>query len=324
MSKKFDPSSFIGLFLGLVVILWGTIDLPSAKIEDNKKGPSILQRIMSKPIGSWDPEWKRMTTKWGQNKKLDKPGYLVTINAFWDVKSGFLVFAGVLAATFVSLPLASFGSVFRVAQVVFRDESYDYVGTINRIIERAEKSRKEGILSLESDLEQMSNPFFKKGIEYAINIKEPEGVRKKLADEKGAIEDRHAAGKEMFDHMASYAPAFGMMGTVMGLVVMMTSFGGENVTGEEISTTDKFAGLLGGMAMALITTFYGVVLSNLVFTPFANKLKRKSDDEMLHKNVITEGVVSIKSNEHPILIKEKLTLMVPTDVANVLHSENES
>ena len=124
----------------------------------------------------------------------------------------------------------------------------------------------------------------------------------------------------MFNYMAAYAPAFGMMGTVMGLVVMMSGFGGANVSGVEESTADKFAGLLGGMSMALITTFYGVVFANLVFTPFAGKLKRKSEMEMLHKDVIIEGVLCIKQNEHPILIKEKLSVMVPPDVATELEN----
>jgi len=319
--KKSDPGSLIGLFIGAVVIVWGMMDFPPGKIANKETGPDIFQRVMSQPLGHWDKEWEAMID-FTAKKEINRKGFLVGFNSFIDLKSMFLVLGGVLAATFVALPLASFGSVFQVLKVVFRNETYDYVGTINRICERAEKARKEGLLSLEADLQGMHNIFFKKGIEIAINTREVSDVRRMLETEKEYIESRHISGQEMFNYMAAYAPAFGMMGTVMGLVVMMSGFGGENVSGVEESTSDKFAGLLGGMSMALITTFYGVVMANLFFTPFAGKLKRKSEMEMLHKNVIIEGVVSIKQNEHPILIKEKLMVMVPPDVATGLEPES--
>ena len=320
MKKKSDPGSLIGLLIGFLVITWGTLDFPAGKISNKETGPDIFQTVLSKPFGSWDPKWKKKTD-FTSRESDNFAGYFVGFNSFIDIKSAFLVIGGVLAATFVALPLASFGSVFAVGKVVFRNESYDYVGTITRICERAGKARKEGLLSLEVDLEDMKNIFFKKGIEIAINTREVDDVRRMLETEKEYIENRHISGQEMFNYMAAYAPAFGMMGTVMGLVVMMSGFGGANVSGIEESTSDKFAGLLGGMSMALITTFYGVVLANLIFTPFAGKLKRKSEMEMLHKNVIIEGVVCIKQNEHPILIKEKLMVMVPPDVAVELHDD---
>ena len=325
---KSDPGSLIGLGIGILMVILGALDFPPAKIP--KDGPTLSQKLMTYPIGGitgiigigeWSPKWNKYID-FTSDEARNFAGYLVGFNSFLDVKSALLVIGGVLAATFVSLPMASFSSVFTVGKVVFRNETYDYVGTINRICERATKARKEGLLSLEADLEDMKNIFFKKGIEIAINTKEVTDVRRMLKREREYVENRHLMGQEMYSIMAGYAPAFGMMGTVMGLVVMMSGFGGANVSGIEESTTDKFAGLLGGMSMALITTFYGVVLANLVFTPFAGKLKRKSEMEMLHKDVIIEGVVCIKQNEHPILIKEKLTVMVPPDVADELESSS--
>ena len=193
-----------------------------------------------------------------------------------------------------------------------------------RLTRRMTKARKDGILSLEKDLEQMRNPFFRKGIEIAINEKEVTRLRFLLVQEKDAIEDRHIAGAELYSCMAGYSPAFGMLGTVMGLVIMMNSFGGGEVEAGAApqSTAEKFSGLLSGMAMALVTTFYGVFFANVFFTPMAGKLKRKDEMEMLHKNVIIEGVVSIKQNEHPLIIKEKLMTMVPPDVVLILQDEN--
>ena len=320
--SKFDIGSVIGITLGFLVLFIGFYDVtPVSKITADMPFEMYQNKILLNPFGTI------------QYKTDDAPGkvlngiggsYANTINFFWDLKSIAIVLLGVLAATFVNLPLSAFGDIVNVTKVIFRNESYDYVGTIDRICERATKSRKEGLLSLEKDLEMMKNPFFKKGIEIAINEKEVDRLRFLLDQEKDAIEDRHIAGAELYSCMAGYAPAFGMLGTVMGLVIMMNSFGGGEVEAGAApqSTAEKFSGLLSGMAMALVTTFYGVFFANVFFTPMAGKLKRKDEMEMLHKNVIIEGVVSIKQNEHPLIIKEKLMTMVPPDVVLTLQDEN--
>ena len=112
--------------------------------------------------------------------------------------------------------------------------------------------------------------------------------------------------------MGSYAPAFGMLGTVLGLIVMMNNFagGGTADMSASYSIADKFAELLKGMGTALITTFYGVFLANLVFLPIGGKLKRKSENELMLKNIVLEGIISIHAREHPVLIREKLMTFV--------------
>lgn len=320
--SKFDIGSVIGITLGFIVIFIGFYDVtPVSKITPDMQFEMYQNKILLNPLGTI-----QYKTEDGPGKVL--PGILGdygnTINFFIDIKSIIIVLLGVLAATFVNLPLSAFGDIVNVTKVIFRNESYDYVGTIDRICERATKARKDGILSLEKDLEEMKNPFFRKGIEIAINEKEVTRLRFLLVQEKDAIEDRHIAGAELYSCMAGYSPAFGMLGTVMGLVIMMNSFGGGEVEAGAApqSTAEKFSGLLSGMAMALVTTFYGVFFANVFFTPMAGKLKRKDEMEMLHKNVIIEGVVSIKQNEHPLIIKEKLMTMVPPDVVLTLQDEN--
>ena len=119
----------------------------------------------------------------------------------------------------------------------------------------------------------------------------------------------------MFLYMASYAPAFGMLGTVLGLIIMMNNFssGGE---GMEITASydvaERFADLLSGMGLALITTFYGVFMANMIFLPIGGKLKRRSENEMMLKSIVVEGIISIHAREHPILIKEKLMTFAPS------------
>jgi len=233
---------------------------------------------------------------------------------FWFISfnSILIVVGGTLAATMVNLPLKAVKNLFNILKNVFKGEDYDYVGIINEIVEKAQKARKDGLLSLEADLTNMREGFFKNGIELAINERESSRLRTFLNLEMNNITSRHIAGQELFLYMGSYAPAFGMLGTVLGLIVMMNNFAG---SGEEVSASydvsEKFAQLLSGMGLALITTFYGVFMANMIFLPIGGKLKRKSENEMMLKNIVVEGIISIHAREHPLLIKEKLMTFVP-------------
>ena len=231
---------------------------------------------------------------------------------FYNFNSILIVLGGTLAATLVALPLKAVGNIFNILKKVFIGEQYDYIGTIDEIVEKAQKSRKDGLLSLEADLPNMKAGFFKNGIELAINERESSRLRTFLNLELNNIQSRHIAGQELFLYMGTYAPAFGMLGTVLGLIVMMNNFAG---SGEESSASydvaEKFAQLLSGMGLALITTFYGVFMANMIFLPIGGKLKRKSENEMMLKNIVVEGIISIHAREHPILIKEKLMTFVP-------------
>ncbi len=231
---------------------------------------------------------------------------------FFSFNSILIVVGGTLAATMVNLPLKAVRNLFNILKNVFKGEDYDYVGIINEIVEKAQKARKDGLLSLEADLPNMREGFFKNGIELAINERESSRLRTFLNLEMNNIASRHIAGQELFLYMGSYAPAFGMLGTVLGLIVMMNNFAG---SGEEVSASydvsEKFAQLLSGMGLALITTFYGVFMANMIFLPIGGKLKRISENEMMLKNIVVEGIISIHAREHPLLIKEKLMTFVP-------------
>lgn len=234
---------------------------------------------------------------------------------FFSFNSILIVVGGTLAATMVNLPLKAVGNIFNILKNVFKGEVYDYVGIINEIVEKAQKARKDGLLSLEADLPNMREGFFKNGIELAINERESSRLRTFLNLEMNNIASRHIAGQELFLYMGSYAPAFGMLGTVLGLIVMMNNFAG---SGEEVSASydvsEKFAQLLSGMGLALITTFYGVFMANMIFLPIGGKLKRISENEMMLKNIVVEGIISIHAREHPLLIKEKLMTFVPNSL----------
>lgn len=232
---------------------------------------------------------------------------------FYNFNSIMIVLGGTLAATMVNYPLRNVLGIFSILKNVFIYESHSYEEEIEDLVEKAEKARKSGVMSLEADLPAIENKFMRSGIELAINERDASRLRMYLNLELRNIERRHNIGQEIFFYMGAYAPAFGMLGTVMGLIVMMNNFSGGSgaINSLDFDVAEKFAELLSGMGLALITTFYGVLFANLVFLPIGGKLKRKSDDEIMRKTIIAEGIISIHAKEHPILIREKLMTFVP-------------
>ena len=234
---------------------------------------------------------------------------------FWNFNSILIVLGGTFAATMVNLPLKAVTNIFNILKNVFSAEDYNYTGIIEEVVIKATKARKDGLLALEADLSRMEDGFFKNGIELAINERDTKRLRTFLNLEMNNIQSRHIAGQELFLYMASYAPAFGMLGTVLGLIIMkmnFTSGGGDLDLGADYSVAERFSELLRGMGLALITTFYGVFMANMIFLPIGGKLKRRSENEMMLKNIVVEGIISIHAREHPILIREKLMTFVPS------------
>jgi len=236
-------------------------------------------------------------------------------NIYWfmNFNSLLIVVGGTFAATMVNLPLKAVSNVFNILKNVFKGEDYNYSGVIDEIVQKATKARKDGLLSLEADIPKIRDGFFKNGIELAINERDAKRLRTFLNLEMNNIHSRHIAGQELFLYMASYAPAFGMLGTVLGLIIMMNNFAsGDNQGDISFSVAERFAELLSGMGLALITTFYCVFFANMIFLPVGGKLKRRSENEMMLKNIVVEGIISIHAREHPVLIREKLMTFVPS------------
>ena len=232
---------------------------------------------------------------------------------FFNLNSILIVIGGTFAATMVNLPLKALKNLPKIVKNVFKADNDDYNLVIEEIVQKAQKAKKDGLLSLEADLPQMRDGFFKNGIELAINERESLRLRTFLNLELNNISSRHIAGQELFLYMASYSPAFGMLGTVLGLIVMMNNFtSGEGNMDASYDVAERFAELLSGMGLALITTFYGVFFANMIFLPIGGKLKRLSENEMMLKSIVVEGIISIHAREHPILIKEKLMTFIPS------------
>lgn len=217
---------------------------------------------------------------------------------FWDMPSAVMVIGGSIAVTIVSYRPSDLKSLVKVMMrsVLFRLPTPQQ--EIERIITYANLARKEGLLALEAKLQDVDDKFFAKGIQLVIDGFAADTVRDIMDLEHSFQQQRHAQGKKMLDTIGTMAPAFGMIGTLVGLVQMLANMSNPSSIGA-------------GMAVALLTTFYGAVVANVFMTPMANKLDLRAKEEALLRSLMIEGIVAIQSGEKPQLIKEKLKGFLP-------------
>lgn len=220
------------------------------------------------------------------------------IMLFWSLSSVMIVFGGTLAAIMINFSMDEILAVIPLLKVAFSMKSNDSVGIINTLVEFAESSRREGLLALEEKAQSVDEPFLQKGIQLVVDGTDAELVRSILEIELAFLEERHSLGQRIFEQMGALAPAFGMVGTLIGLIAMLGDLDDPDQIGM-------------GMAVALITTLYGAVASNLFFLPIAGKLRLKSDQEILIKQVMIEGILSIQAGENPRIVEEKLKSFLP-------------
>ncbi len=216
------------------------------------------------------------------------------VSIFYDPPSMMIVFGGTIAAALISFPLSRVVGVFRVLRNVFGREIADASAYIAAIVRLAHKARKESILGLQGDVEKVNNRFMRMGLQLVIDGQPPELVRAVLETELEGLLARHEEGARIFRTMGKFAPAFGLIGTLIGLISMLRSLtGGMEALGP-------------GMAVAMITTFYGALASNLFFLPFAEKLASRSEKEVLEVRIVIEGVLMIQEGMNPRLIEQRL------------------
>ncbi|RKY77154.1 motility protein A, partial [candidate division KSB1 bacterium] len=227
------------------------------------------------------------------------------LNAFIDPGSMLIVIGGTFAATLINYPLPEMIGVIGVVKKAFLHKAPDPRDTIKQIVKFAEVARREGILALEDQMNTVEDSFLRQGLQLAVDGTEPELMRTILGTEISYLQERHEAGKGIFQSMGAYAPAFGMIGTLIGLVLMLSSMDDPSAIGP-------------GMAVALITTFYGAVLANLIFLPIAGKLKTRSNQEVMNKELIMEGVLSIQSGDNPRIVEQKLISFLPPKIRSDL------
>lgn len=216
------------------------------------------------------------------------------VNWFFDPPSIFITVGGSIAATLIFYPLPHFMSIVKITKNVFMTTTETPTAAIEIIVSLAEKARREGLLSLEADVDATENTFLKKGIQLVIDGTDPELVREIMEIELEYMEERHKVSIGLFEWMGFVAPAFGMIGTLMGLIGMLSVLGGDVM-------------LIGPkMAIALDTSLYGAIMANLFLVPIAGKLKLRSGEEMQLKQVMIQGIICIQEGNNPRIVRQKL------------------
>ncbi|MCF6460539.1 flagellar motor protein [Clostridium sp. Cult3] len=223
------------------------------------------------------------------------------LGSYFHLPSLIIVLGGTIASTLASFPIKNFLNTSKVIKkaFVYKETSPDEV--IEEIISLANVARKEGLLSLEEYAENLEDEFLKKGIMLIVDGTDPELVRNILETELVFLEERHMEGQSIFETMGTYAPAFGMIGTLIGLINMLKYLDDPSAIGPN-------------MSVALVTTFYGSMLANVIFLPLAKKLKVRSKSEILVKELMVEGLLSIQAGENPRIIEEKLKTFIPPEM----------
>ncbi len=218
---------------------------------------------------------------------------------FWDTASAAIVVGGGIAATLISLPLDMVLKIPNYAKHAFLHKEDSPVDLIKRMVEFAEIARRDGILALENVTDSIQDEFLVKGIQLAVDGTDPELIESIMATELEKMEERHGNGKKAFELLTKYTPAWGMIGTLVGLINMLA--GG----------MDDPGALTAGMAVALITTMYGSIIANYVVGPIGDKLNIYNAREVELKQIVLKGVMSIQSGDNPRIVEQKLKIFLP-------------
>jgi chemotaxis protein MotA len=233
-----------------------------------------------------------------------------SINQFINVPSMIMVIGGTMMALLANYPLAKvigmIGILKKTLMVAVADPT-DYIG---KLVGYAEQARKEGMLALEEHAENETNEFLRKGLRLAVDGNDPALLKQILETDIEQQQARHLEGRKILEAGGTFAPAFGMVGTLVGLINMLATLDDPSTIGV-------------GMAVALLTTFYGAVMANAFFLPLAGKLESRSREEVLIREMIIEGVMAIQSGDSPRIVEEKLKSFLMPSVQQKLENEKD-
>jgi len=222
------------------------------------------------------------------------------INLFINIPALMIVIGGTLGATMINYPLRDVVGVFKIAKNALQTKKISISELITTFIRLSHISRKEGILALENEIKAVRDGFFVKGVQLSIDGLEPEQIRDILETEVEFTISRHQLGAEIFLTMGTFSPALGMIGTLIGLVQML-------------QTLDDPSKIGPAMAVALLTTFYGSIMANIVCLPIAGKLRTRSKEEVLSKEMTIQGILSLASGDNPRILEQKLKAFMPAN-----------
>lgn len=216
---------------------------------------------------------------------------------FYNLPSIFITLGGGFFSTMIYYDIKDILSIPKYIKIAFTSKSSNAMETIALMVKLSEKTRREGLLAIEPELEQIEDPFIRRSLQLVVDGIESETIKDYMNMEISNMEERHSTGISIFKTMGSEFPSWGMIGTMIGLIIMLQNL-------DDASTIGP------AMSVSLVTTFYGCVLANFICIPIADKLQKKSDEEVHIKELIAEAVISIQAGENPKMMEQKLRVFL--------------
>lgn len=229
-------------------------------------------------------------------------GYLLeggSFAALLAISPILIIFGGTIGVVIITQPAAILKETPKLFVKLFTDTKYDYLDLIDKLTTWSKTARTQGVIALESITGDIEDPFIKRGLSYVIDSIEPEHVKTFLENEIESMQTRHAKNASIFAAAGGFAPTMGVIGTVLGLIVVLAGLGDSTM-----------AELGHGIATAFLATFMGVGIANLIFLPFQDKLKNKSKQEVLYREIAMYGILAIQSQESPLVLKKRLETLL--------------
>ena len=218
--------------------------------------------------------------------------------AYLNLPSAVMVIGGSYAALMVANPVSRMLGIMRYVRLALRTKNWNEEKLISDLITFSDRARREGLLALEDNVDQIDDEFMRRGIQLVVDGTDPQIIKNILYTDLNNLQDRHEVGDRIFSDWGKIAPAFGLIGTLIGLIAMLANLEDESSIGT-------------GLALALVTTLYGALFANLVLIPMRSKLNDRHTNELRVKEIIVEGVLSIQSGDNPRILLEKLISFLP-------------
>ena len=225
-----------------------------------------------------------------------------------------IIFGGTIGATLLNHKTEEVKKAWTMVKIAFTDIRFEPTELIEVVVSLAEKARREGVISLEEDIEQLADAFLKNGLQLVVDGTAPEVTKSIMETQLEIIDDRHNHMGAIWTTAGGYAPTMGIIGTVMGTVHVL---GGIEESGGDVGK------LASGIALAFLATFFGIFSANVFFLPIGGKLKSKHESEMLYRRMTIDGILAIEHGENPAIVKIRLLAYLPPDEAKKLEKKVE-
>jgi chemotaxis protein MotA len=230
-----------------------------------------------------------------------------SLGAYVGMSAVAIIFGGTFGVVILCFPMQSIMNIPKLLIIAFTNQKYDVAGIIKQLVNFSERARREGILCLESELVNVTDEFLRYGLQLVIDGTDPELVRDTLQTKIAFTAERHHSGAQIFEAAGSFAPTIGIVGTVLGLINVLSNLSDPSSLGHAI-------------ALAFIATLYGVGSANVVYLPLAFKLKQKHKSEQLLKEIMLEGVLCLQSGDNPRIVEQKLKAFLSKGFANTINT----